>query len=91
MLGLSPFLQDMSTKVKLIVGIISFIVGASAFVVGGKALLAVPQKLDQHAAEAHQEYKTLERMLCIQVADHRKMDWNLCYVNPAEVVPSESK
>lgn len=91
MLGLSPLIQDMSTKVKLITAIISFILGASAFIVGGKALLAVPTKLDQHSEETRQEFKVLERMLCIQVADHRKMDWNLCYVNPAEVVPNESK
>jgi hypothetical protein len=29
----------------------------------------------------------LERALCITVADHRKLDWTLCYTNPDAVLP----
>lgn len=89
MFGLSPLLENASVKVKLVAAVISLILTASAFVAGGKALWSVPGKLDQHSVQTKVLNNTLDKMLCIQVADHRKMDWNLCFINPTEVLPTQ--
>lgn len=90
MFGLSPLIAEASFKIKLVTAIVSFIATASAFYVGGKSLLAVPEKLIQHDSVTVAGFRSIDKMLCIQIADHRKLDWRLCYINPSEVMPIDS-
>lgn len=87
--SVSDFITQTGTLVKTILAAFALIAALSAFYMTGKAVLSVPGKLDQHDIQTRAFSNTLDKMLCIQVADHRKMDWRLCYINPAEVLPAD--
>lgn len=54
----------------------------------GKAIISVPEKLDEHMLDQKHMNETLDKMLCIQVADHMKLNWVLCYTDPTRVNPN---
>lgn len=93
--SVSAIITQTGTLIKTLVAAFTLIAALSAFYVAGKAIISVPGKLDQHAATTSAGSaainQALEKMLCIQVADHRKMDWRLCYINPAEVLPIDNQ
>ena len=55
----------------------------------GKAFMTMPGKLDDHARATTAQTVILRRALCINIADHRKVDWTLCYTNPDIVMPRD--
>lgn len=75
------------SKIKLGLSILALLASATAFYATGKALITVPEKLDRHDSLTMAGFKSIDKMLCIQVADHRKKDWHLCYINPSEILP----
>lgn len=86
----SAWLSKVSLGVRVI-----FIAGSLLAVLAGayttsKAVLAVPAKLDKHdstsTAIGNEQTELLKKMLCIQVANQRKMTWTLCYTHPREVM-----
>lgn len=85
--SVSSLITQTGNLVKTILAAFALIAALSAFYMTGKAILSVPGKLDEHAVETKVLNSTLDKMLCIQIADHRKMDWRLCYINPSEVLP----
>lgn len=89
LLSVSSFITQTGTLVKTLLAAFALIAALSAFYVTGKAMLSVPTKLDQHATQTKALNGTMDKILCIMIADHRKIDWRLCYINPTEVLPVE--
>lgn len=58
---------------------------AGAFVTG-KALVALPSQMSQHDSTTRELVDVGKKELCITIADHRKMDYNLCFSHPSEVM-----
>ena len=91
--SVSTLITQTGTLVKTILAAAALIGASSAFYVTGKAIISVPGKLDQHDSATVAGFKafnaTEDKILCLMIADHRKMDWQLCYVNPSEVLPQE--
>lgn len=89
--SVSGIITQTGSLIKAAIAAFALIAALSAFYITGKAIISVPGKLDQHDSVTVAGFRafnsTLDRMLCIQIADHRKMDWRLCYINPAEVFP----
>lgn len=89
--SVSTVITQAGSLVKTVIAAFVLIAALSAFYLTGKAVLSVPGKLDQHDSVTVAGFKafnsTMDKMLCIQIADHRKMDWRLCYINPSEVIP----
>lgn len=81
--------SEMSLSVKALVALVAFVGTVSAFYATAQSLSQVPMKLSEHDKTTQVELHVLERMLCIQIADHRQQDWRLCYTNPSEVLPSD--
>jgi len=48
----------------------------------------IPGTLARHDSTTVEQTKVLNKMLCLQVADHRRLDWHLCYLDPKLVVPN---
>lgn len=85
---LSDLLDSTSTGVRAIIAAV-FIIGLLvAGFTTGKAIVALPGKFDDHDKTTQQQTEVLKTMLCIQIADHRHLDWKLCYINPELVLPS---
>lgn len=80
--------QDLNGWVKTVIYVGGLIAALTGAYTTGKAIAQVPGKLDQHMADQQATTKVLDKMLCIQVADHRKMDWTTCYIDPTKVIPS---
>lgn len=89
--SVSSLITQTSTLVKTLLAAAALIAALSGFYVTSKAMISVPASLAAHDSVMRTEFKSLDKMLCIQVADHRKMDWRLCYINPAEVVPIDNQ
>lgn len=85
--SVSGILTQTSSLVKAIIAAFALVAALSAFYVAGQSILSIPTKLDKHDSVTVAGFQAIDKMLCIQVADHRKIDWRMCYVNPAEVIP----
>lgn len=92
--SVSGIITQTGSLIKATIAAFALIGALSAFYITGKAIISVPGKLDQHDSVTVAGFKafnsTLDKMLCIQVADHRKMDWHLCFIAPAEVLPIDN-
>ncbi len=67
---------------KLVFVVCSIAAATVGAVTAGKALVAMPAKLDAHIAQVNKQIDVLDKMLCIQVADHRRSDWTKCLISP---------
>lgn len=76
---------------KAIIGVIALIGALVSGYTPTKAMLEIPSKLAKHDSTTMQMVTTLNHQLCIIIADHRKLDWRLCYTNPSEVMPEATK
>jgi hypothetical protein len=74
-------------QLKTVLLIIALVVGLSSAFVSVKPMLEVPAKLAHHDSTTSAIAGAINRQLCIQVADHRDMDWQMCYTNPDAVIP----
>lgn len=83
----ASIISQASTTVKTVLTVAGLVAALSAAYVTGQAVIAMPSKLAKHDSVTIAESHTLDKILCIDVADHRKMNWNLCYINPSEVMP----
>lgn len=84
---LAVLVASVNTTVKVIFWIVALLGTLTGAYSTGKAVLAVPAALATHDSVTRQGNRTLDRMLCLQVADHRKLDWRLCWIDPKSVVP----
>lgn len=89
--SVTSLITQTSTLVKTLIAALALIAALSGFYVTGKAIISVPTALAAHDSVVRAEFKSFDRMLCIQVADHRKMDWHLCFINPTEVIPVDNQ
>jgi hypothetical protein len=89
--SVSSLITQTSTLVKTLLAAVALIAALSGFYMTGKAMIAMPNLLAAHDSVVRAEFSAFDRMLCIQIADHRRMDWRLCYINPSEVVPVDYK
>lgn len=84
---LSELLDNTSTGFRMVIALAVLCGAIVSSLTTARALLALPTKLDQHTVETQIQTEILRTQLCITVADHRKMDWTLCYTNPYQVLP----
>lgn len=84
---LSSLLSETSVGLRAIVFLVTVLGMLVAGAASAKAILSMPGKLDKHSADTMTQTEVMKKMLCIQVADHRKLDWTLCYINPDVVLP----
>lgn len=84
---LSELIDNTSTGLRTIIAIVVFAGAMLTSLTGVRALLALPVRLEQHIVETQTQTQILRTQLCITVADHRRMDWTLCYTNPNTVLP----
>ncbi len=81
------FFSNASNLIKLTIGVFALVATLSAFYATSKSIFAMPGLLAKHDSSTSAGFQSLDRLLCIVVADHRKMDWQLCFIKPDEVMP----
>ena len=74
-------------SVKTVISTIALIVAASTAFISAKPIVELPVKMAHHDSTTQRMADAISHQLCIQVADHRKMDWRLCYTSPNDVLP----
>lgn len=79
-------LFTLTSKTKNILAGGAVLVSLAGIVTTAKALVEVPTKLAQHDSTTRELVEIQRLSLCIQIADHRKMSWTLCYTSPSEVM-----
>jgi len=87
--ALTNLAKTLNIDIKTLVWIGSLIGALSGAYLTAQKLLAMPLILDKHVQTTEELKSIVDKQLCIMVADHRKVDWQLCWINPAMVVPKE--
>lgn len=86
---LSSILDELSTGARAILVAVALLGVLSGAFITGKAVIRLPQQMAQHDSVTRsigtEQTKLLRhlvevhnKMLCIQVADHRRTDWTAC-------------
>lgn len=79
-------LVGVSKVIQLTLAGAALIAALAGAVITGKALIGLPTQLAVHDSTTRELVDVSKKELCITIADHRKMDYNLCFSHPSEVM-----